>query len=66
MNDPRTEIVDAVKSLTLAPTPAAQRDAVERYFDPQAGFQHTLCSVPPGPGSREKILGIYQYVSFLL
>ena len=60
MNNPRAEIVHVVKMLTTAPTPTAQQTAIEKYFDPQAGFQHTLCNVPPGPGSRERIIGIYQ------
>ena len=47
MNNPRAEIVHVVKMLTTAPTPAAQQTAIEKYFDPQAGFQHTLCNVPP-------------------
>ncbi|EJD00291.1 uncharacterized protein FOMMEDRAFT_22132 [Fomitiporia mediterranea MF3/22] len=61
MNNPRNEIAAAVKALTLAPTPAVQRAAINKYFAPEAGFLHPLCTVHPGPGSREEIVGIYEW-----
>ncbi|KAH8111647.1 hypothetical protein DFH11DRAFT_1690301 [Phellopilus nigrolimitatus] len=61
MDDPRSEIVNCVKELTLSPSPARQRAAVLTYFAPDAGFLHPLCTVPRGPGSRERILGIYEW-----
>ncbi|KAI5115342.1 hypothetical protein M0805_008996 [Coniferiporia weirii] len=61
MNDPRSEIPGVVKALTMAKTPAKLRSAVYKYFDQNAGFVHPLCNVLPGPGSRESILGVYQW-----
>ncbi|KAI5116635.1 hypothetical protein M0805_002398 [Coniferiporia weirii] len=61
MNDPRSELVGCIKAFSMAATPAVQRAAIYKYFAPDAGFLHPLCSVKPGPGSRETILGIYQW-----
>ena len=60
MQDPSREIVDVVKQFTAAATPDEQKAAIERYFTDDAGFQHPMCSVTPGPNSRSRILGIYQ------
>ncbi|KAL5521972.1 hypothetical protein ACEPAF_1828 [Sanghuangporus sanghuang] len=61
MNDPRNEIVSVVKSFCLAKSVSEQRAAINRYFTPDAGFLHPLCSVHPGPGSRDEIAGIYEW-----
>ncbi|KAI5115340.1 hypothetical protein M0805_008994 [Coniferiporia weirii] len=61
MNDPRSEISGIVKELTAVKTPAALRETVYKYFDHNAGFDHFVCSVLPGPNSRESILGVYQW-----
>ncbi|KAI5115341.1 hypothetical protein M0805_008995 [Coniferiporia weirii] len=61
MNDPRSEIPGVVKALTMAETPARLRGAVHKYFDDNASFVHPLCNVLPAPGSRESILGVYQW-----
>jgi hypothetical protein len=60
MNDPAKEIIDVVTLVTTAATPEIQRAAILRYFTEDAGFKHPICSVRPGHGSREKLLGIYR------
>ncbi|KAL5480501.1 hypothetical protein ACEPAI_1771 [Sanghuangporus weigelae] len=61
MNDPRNEITSVVKSLCLAKSISEQRAAIHRYFTPDAGFLHPLCTVRPAPGSRDEIAGIYEW-----
>lgn len=60
MENPAAEIVKVVKLFTTAATPDIQKAAIERYFAPDAGLQHPLCTVKRGTGSRNVILGIYQ------
>jgi len=61
MENPRDEIAAAVKLLTTAETPEIQLAAIEKYFAPDAGFNHPICKVKRGPNSRNQILGIYQW-----
>jgi len=61
MDDVNHEIVKAVELITTANTPEVQLAAIHKFFVPDAGFNHPLCYVPRGPGSREQILGIYQW-----
>lgn len=63
MDDPVSQLPDIVRDLCSAATPDVQRDTLERYFAPDAGFTHPLCAVPRFPGSRAHVLAIYQYVS---
>ncbi|KIY73347.1 hypothetical protein CYLTODRAFT_325107, partial [Cylindrobasidium torrendii FP15055 ss-10] len=61
MEDPTREITKVYSLITMPSSAQAQRAAVERYFTPEAGFMHPMVKVLPGPGSRERILGIHQY-----
>jgi len=61
MQNPREEIVDVVKSATAANKVSEQRNTILHYFAPDAGLQHPLCTVERGEGSREQILGLFQW-----
>ncbi|PBK76443.1 hypothetical protein ARMSODRAFT_866430, partial [Armillaria solidipes] len=61
MQRPAHEISAVVSLITTAVTPEIQQAGIQRYFTPDAGFRHPLCAVSPGPGSRERVLGIYQW-----
>ncbi|KAG7452038.1 uncharacterized protein BT62DRAFT_881857 [Guyanagaster necrorhizus] len=61
MEHPADEISSVVSLITTAVAPEIQQDGIQRYFTPDAGFRHPLCAVRPGPGSRERILGLYQW-----
>ncbi|KAF7290753.1 hypothetical protein MIND_01316000 [Mycena indigotica] len=61
MQNPTSEIGAVVSLLTAAAAPDIQKAAFLRYMTSDAGFRHPLCSVLPGPGSRERVLGIYQW-----
>ncbi|KAJ7074811.1 hypothetical protein C8F01DRAFT_35339 [Mycena amicta] len=65
MQNPASEIGAVVTLLTAAAAPDIQKAAFLRYVTPDAGFRHPICSVVPGPGSREKLLGIYQWYRIL-
>lgn len=36
-----------------------------RYFTQDVGFRHPLCYVPPGPNSRDALVGIYSHARAL-
>lgn len=59
MEDPKAELINCVRGITSAPSAEAQRETVLRYFHPEAGLQHPLATVVGGPGSREKIMGVF-------
>jgi len=61
MDDPIVDIPSVVYQLTATNSPDIQKAAIERYFTPDAGFNHFLCRVARAPRSREVILGIYQW-----
>jgi len=61
MENPQEDIATIVKLMTVAETPEIQRATIEKYFAPDAGFNHPLCQVKRGHNSRNKILGIYQW-----
>ncbi|KAL7416607.1 hypothetical protein BDY24DRAFT_368404 [Mrakia frigida] len=62
MNDPKAEIVRVVKDLTSTSSPSIQRETLQRYFHPNAAFNHPLCRVVGSPGSRDReLLRIYQW-----
>ena len=65
MDDPKNEIAQVVKLVTTAATPELQATAIERFFMSDAGFTHPLCTVPPNPGSRHVIKGIYEWYRHL-
>ena len=60
MQDPVRDIKEVVRKLTVTGSPDVQRDAVYKYFTPNAGLRHSLSYVDPGILSRESILGLYQ------
>lgn len=47
-----------MQDLCYTSDPNVQKRTVERYFAEDAGFDHPLCSVRPGRGSREGIYGV--------
>ncbi|KAK0466226.1 uncharacterized protein EV420DRAFT_816800 [Desarmillaria tabescens] len=61
MQHPAHEISSVVSLITTAVAPEIQKAGIQRYFTPDAGLRHPLCAVSPGPGSRERVLGIYQW-----
>ncbi|KAK7032415.1 hypothetical protein VNI00_013163 [Paramarasmius palmivorus] len=61
MQNPREELKSVVTLLTTAVSPDVQKATAERYLTPDVGFRHPICSVTPGPGSRDSLLGIYQW-----
>ncbi|KAJ7605242.1 hypothetical protein DFH06DRAFT_1287282 [Mycena polygramma] len=61
MQNPASEVGAVVSLLTAAAAPDIQKVAFLKYLTPDAGFRHPLCNVAPGPGSRERVLGIYQW-----
>ncbi|KZT59187.1 hypothetical protein CALCODRAFT_412589, partial [Calocera cornea HHB12733] len=65
MDDPQHDLPEVVHLLTTAGTPEVQQAAVGKFFAPDAGFNHPLCKVERAPGSREIILGIYQWYRIL-
>lgn len=65
MQNPLLEIKSVASLLTAAVSPDIQNDAIRKYFTEDAGFRHPLCSVSPGPLSREDILGVYQWVVYV-
>jgi hypothetical protein len=61
MENPEEEIAAVVYMFCSSDDPDTQKQAIYDYFTPDAGFRHPLCSVAPGPNSRENVLGIYQW-----
>ncbi|KAJ7810863.1 hypothetical protein B0H14DRAFT_2607026 [Mycena olivaceomarginata] len=61
MQNPVSEIGAVVSLLTAATAPEIQKSAFLKYITPDAGFRHPICNVTPGPGSRERVLGIFQW-----
>lgn len=66
MQSPVDEIPGVVKALVEAPTPDDQRAAIQRYFSPDASFDHMLCAVASGPQSRDNgVLPIYYWLRIM-
>ncbi|KAH9975057.1 hypothetical protein BGW80DRAFT_1299913 [Lactifluus volemus] len=61
MENPTNEIERILQRFMASASPDVQQAAIQKYFTKDAGFRHPLCSVDPGPNSREGILGIYQW-----
>ena len=53
MQDPTHEVAGVVKGLVEARTATAQRDTLEKYFAPDASFDHPLCSVVSSTNVRK-------------
>ncbi|EPQ31947.1 uncharacterized protein PFL1_00146 [Pseudozyma flocculosa PF-1] len=63
MQDPVSEIAGVVKGLVSARNASEQKACLQRYFAPDASFDHPLCSVASGPNSRDNgVLPIYQWL----
>ncbi|UZJ56153.1 hypothetical protein CBS101457_005473 [Exobasidium rhododendri] len=45
MQDPSYEVAGVVKGLVQARSATLQRDCLEKYFAPDASFDHPFCSV---------------------
>ncbi|PPQ77837.1 hypothetical protein CVT25_015331 [Psilocybe cyanescens] len=65
MEDPTKEITSVVYQLTATDSPDVQKSAIETYMTSDVGFQHPVCSIKPGPNSRDYVLGIYQWYRVL-
>ncbi|KII84817.1 hypothetical protein PLICRDRAFT_179153 [Plicaturopsis crispa FD-325 SS-3] len=61
MQNPSHDIIEVVALLAGAVTPDIQKAAFDKFVLRNAGFRHPLVSVAPGRGSRDTILGIYQW-----
>ncbi|KAF7361428.1 hypothetical protein MSAN_01175900 [Mycena sanguinolenta] len=61
MQNPVSEVGTVVSLLTAAASPEIQKAAFRKYFTSDAGFRHPICHVTPGPGSRDRILAIFQW-----
>ncbi|KAL0569364.1 hypothetical protein V5O48_012599 [Marasmius crinis-equi] len=61
MENPQNEISRVVSLLTTASSPDVQEATFERYVTHDVGFRHPVCRVNPGPGSRDQLLGVYQW-----
>src|SRR5690242_16797794 len=53
MEDPVNEIRGVVKGLVAARNASEQKYCMQRYFAPDASFDHVLCTVTSGPNSRD-------------
>lgn len=63
MEDPVNEIRGVVKGLVAARNASEQKYCMQRYFAPDASFDHVLCTVSSGPNSRDNgVLPIYQWL----
>ncbi|KZP22917.1 hypothetical protein FIBSPDRAFT_824076 [Athelia psychrophila] len=65
MQDPRAELPKIISILTTTSSPALQRETLRQFYTADASFAHPLCRVAPGPSSRERILGVYQWYRVL-
>ncbi|TFK70991.1 hypothetical protein BDN72DRAFT_765690 [Pluteus cervinus] len=65
MENPSKEIADVVHQICTSLSPDVQKETIERCFTHDAAFDHPLVSVPGGPGSRERLLGVYQWYRVL-
>lgn len=45
MQDPSQEVAGVVRGLVQARSATLQRDCIEKYFAPDASFDHPMCSV---------------------
>ncbi|KAJ7119646.1 hypothetical protein C8R44DRAFT_624713 [Mycena epipterygia] len=61
MQHPSSEVSAVVSLLTAAAAPDIQKAAFHKYLTSDAGFRHPLCHVASRPGSRDQLLGIYQW-----
>ncbi|KDR72910.1 hypothetical protein GALMADRAFT_252251 [Galerina marginata CBS 339.88] len=61
MEDPAKEITSVVYQMAATDSPDVQKSVIEQYMTSDVGFRHPVCSVKPGPNSREAVLGIYQW-----
>ncbi len=63
MEDPTKEIRGVVKGLVAAKNASEQKQVMQKYFAPDASFDHVLCTVSSGPNSRDNaLLPIYQWL----
>ncbi|CDR88326.1 uncharacterized protein SPSC_04153 [Sporisorium scitamineum] len=63
MEDPVSEIRGVVDGLVAARNASEQKYCIQRYFAPDASFDHVLCTVASGPNSRDNgLLPIYQFL----
>ncbi|TFK38407.1 hypothetical protein BDQ12DRAFT_630883 [Crucibulum laeve] len=65
MQNPAKEITSVVLQLTATSSPDVQKATIERYMTSDVGFRHPVCSITPGPNSRDGLLGIYQWYRVL-
>ena len=61
MQNPVVQIPTILTTLTTSPSPAVLQQTFQTYFLPTTGFRHPLCKIDPGPGSRERVAGLYRW-----
>ncbi|KAF6756619.1 hypothetical protein DFP72DRAFT_893247 [Ephemerocybe angulata] len=66
MEDPKTDISSVILNLTTTESPDTQQETVLKYMTADVSFEHPVCSVRPGPNSRDKVLKIYQWYRVLI
>jgi len=66
MENPAQDIYKAFHLIDSVPSAELQKVAVERFFLADAGFKNPFFQIPGGPGSRDRILKLYQCgISFI-
>ncbi|EGN97703.1 hypothetical protein SERLA73DRAFT_184511 [Serpula lacrymans var. lacrymans S7.3] len=61
MQNPKEDIVPVIRTLTSTVSAPSLAHTITTNFTPDASFRHPLCCVEVRPGSREDILGIYEW-----
>ncbi|KAF2458985.1 hypothetical protein BDY21DRAFT_198397 [Lineolata rhizophorae] len=64
MEDPEHEISGVIHALTQSP-PLEQQRTIEKYFMPDATFQHPFCRTGSWQGSRFLIRAIYRWYKIM-
>ena len=61
MEHPAKDIYKIFNLIDCVHSPELQKATIEKYFLPDAGFKYPVFQVERGPGSRDRILKLYQY-----
>lgn len=64
MDDPTSEIADVIHALCTTP-PSVQQAAINKYFTPDAEFNHPFCRTYNSPTSRFQLSRIYRWYKIL-
>jgi hypothetical protein len=60
MEHPAKDIYKIFNLIDCVHSPELQKATIEKYFLPDAGFKYPVFQVERGPGSRDRILKLYQ------